>query len=200
MLEQFLKSYWSYYLELEEQLIETKRYVEFSTSNNKTYSIEYLKLYQAACSEIDVVGKEIAQKVNPQFKVDWKTNIKKWGYELQQKFGNIKDMHVLFNNEIILQPFKNWEYEKYRKTNNATDLRIVGKKRDVIKWWSSYNTVKHQRIGLITGTKNFTLANQENLILAFSALFLMEKLFIESLMLEENNSLSIENSKLFKKL
>ena len=200
MLEQFLKSYWSYYLELEEQLIETKRYVEFSTSNNKTYSIEYLKLYQAACSEIDVVGKEIAQKVNPQFKVDWKTNIKKWGDELQQKFGNIKDMHVLFNNEIILQPFKNWEYEKYRKTNNATDLRIVGKKRDVIKWWSSYNTVKHQRIGLITGTKNFTLANQENLILAFSALFLMEKLFIESLMLEENNSLSIENSKLFKKL
>lgn len=200
MLEQFLKSYWSYYLELEEQLIETKRYVEFSISNSKTYSIEYLKLYQAACSEIDVVGKEIAQKVNPQFKVDWKTNIKKWGYEMQQQFGNIKDMHVLFNNDISLQPFENWEYEKYTKANKSKDLRLVGKKRNVIKWWNSYNTVKHQRIGLVTGTKNFTLANQENLILAFSALFLMEELFIESLKLEENSNLFIENSKLFTKI
>ena len=79
MLDVFLKSYWSYYIELESQFIETKRYVEFSTDNQKTYSVEYLKLYQAVCSEIDVVGKEIAQRVNPNFTVDTRTNIQKWG-------------------------------------------------------------------------------------------------------------------------
>ena len=57
---QFIKSYWNYYLELEDQLIQTKRFVDFDISNYKTFSIEYLKLLQATCSEIDVVAKIIA--------------------------------------------------------------------------------------------------------------------------------------------
>ena len=51
----FVKSYWNYYLELEEQFISTKKFVEFDVSNSTTYSVEYLKLFQAVCSEIDVV-------------------------------------------------------------------------------------------------------------------------------------------------
>ena len=69
----FIKSYWDYFLELEEQFIETKRFVAFDKANSKSYSIEYLKLYQAVCSEIDVVGKEIAVAVNPTFKIDKNT-------------------------------------------------------------------------------------------------------------------------------
>ena len=64
-LQSFIKSYWEYFLELEEQLIETKRYVAFDKANAKTYSIEYLKLYQAVCSEIDVVAKEISSPKQP---------------------------------------------------------------------------------------------------------------------------------------
>ena len=37
-LKQFIKSYWEYFLELEEQLLETKRYVDFDKANEKTYS------------------------------------------------------------------------------------------------------------------------------------------------------------------
>ena len=59
---QFIKSYWNYYLELEDQLIQTKRFVDFDISNYKTFSIEYLKLLQATCSEIDVVAKIIAEE------------------------------------------------------------------------------------------------------------------------------------------
>ena len=200
MIEQFIKSYWEYYLELEAQLIETKRYVEFGVNNYHTYSVEYLKLYQAVCSEIDVVGKEIAQAVNPNFKVDDHTNIPKWGFQVQQQFGFIKDSCVLFNDDINLQPFENWEYEQYTDSSNRTRLRIVGGIKNVIKWWKNYNDVKHQRIGLVTGTKNYILANQENLVLAFAALFLLEKLFLEWRISEEQYSGLINESQLFIKL
>ena len=37
----FEKSYWQYYLELEEQFVSTKRYVTFDKANFKTFSSEY---------------------------------------------------------------------------------------------------------------------------------------------------------------
>lgn len=40
----FIKQYWNYYLELERQVLDTRKYVEFSTQNYNTYSIEYMKL------------------------------------------------------------------------------------------------------------------------------------------------------------
>lgn len=182
-LKQFLKSYWEYFLELEEQFVETKRFVAFDSHNYDAYSIEYLKLYQAVCSEIDVVGKEIAVAVNPGFKIDNKTNVQKWGYELQQKFPQLKDIIVVFNDSEKCHPFKNWEYEQYTSIDKngvlRTNLRIKGDKK-AIQWWSSYNKIKHRRIGLVEGTKNFHLANQGNLVQAFSALFLLERLYIES--------------------
>lgn len=182
-LKQFLKSYWEYFLELEEQFIETRRFVAFDSNNYDAYSIEYLKLYQAVCSEIDVVGKEIAVAVNPTFKIDNKTNIQKWGYEVQQKFPQLKELTVIFNEMDCCHPFKNWEYEQYVTTDKngipRINLRIKGGKK-TIEWWSNYNKIKHRRIGLVEGTKNFQLANQGNLVQAFAALFLLERLYIES--------------------
>ena len=179
----FIKSYWEYFLELEEQLIETKRFVEFDSENDKAYSLEYLKLYQAVCSEIDVVGKEIAVALNPSFEINNNTNIQKWGYEIQQAFPKIKNILVLFNDEISIQPFENWEYEKHTKPDKNGIVRTtfaIKDGKDSIKWWSSYNKIKHRRIGLVEGTKNFQLANQKNLINAFAALFVLESLYIET--------------------
>lgn len=197
-LHQFIKSYWNYFLELEYQLLETRRFVAFDNANAKTYSIEYLKLYQAVCSEIDVVGKEIAVAMNPSFKIDYNTNIKKWGYEVQQAFPIIKDIQVLFNGEYIIHPFANWEYEQNttitKKGEQRTTLRIKGNK-DTIIWWHNYNDIKHRRIGLVEGTKNFSLANQGNLIQAFAALFVLESLYITHCSV--NNSDHIECSRLF---
>lgn len=132
-LKIFLKSYWEYYLELEEQLLETKRFVAFDEKNNKSFSTEYLKLYQAVCSEIDVVGKEIAVFANPSFKTDDHTNIKKWGYEVQQIFPHLKDNCVKFNDSETLQPFEHWVYERYEITDKngkkQQRLRIKGSKK-----------------------------------------------------------------------
>lgn len=48
--------------------METQKYVEFCVDTRSTFSVEYLKLFQDVCSEIDVVGKVLAKAVNPLFK------------------------------------------------------------------------------------------------------------------------------------
>ena len=194
-LKVFVKSYWEYYLELENQFAETKRFVAFDKSNSGAFSVEYLKLFQAVCSEIDVVGKEIAAFANADFNAGYDTDIKKWGYEVQQLFPNLKDTHITFDDVYDFQPFKNWEYEIAVSKDGKKNLRRANK-RDMIKWWKCYTDVKHQRIGLVTGTKNFNLANQKNLITAFSALYLLEQLFMGQL--GEDTSVIIESSKIFK--
>lgn len=192
-LDRFLKSYWDYYLDLEEQLLETRRFVAFDKKNKSSFSVEYLKLYQAVCSEIDVVGKEMAVSVNTKFKPE-KSNIQKWGYEIQQKYPHLKDDLVKFNDSEIIQPFKDWEYEVSISKSGAHNLRIRDGKNP-IKWWRDYNKVKHNRTGLVEGTNNFELANQQNLIAAFSALFLLETIHIQSI----DSDAKYQKSKLFKR-
>lgn len=196
-VREFVKNFWSYYLELERQFLETKRYVEFSENNSKAYSVEYLKLYQAICSEIDTVGKEIAADVVSDFVVDTNTNIKRWGYNLQKVFGNIKDDAVIFYDTYTVKPFENWVYEEYDKKlpngKMGKDLRIVGQKKTII-WWRNYNDIKHQRIGLVSGKKNFQLANQKNVVLSLAALFLLEWRYLNYI---NTGGDSIEPSQLF---
>ena len=196
-IREFKKSFWSYYLELERQFIETKRYVEFSSDNDKAYSVEYLKLYQAICSEIDVVGKEIASDVVPGFKADSNTNIKKWGFNFQKVFGAIKDSEVEFDELYVVKPFENCEYDEYDKRlpngKMGKDLRIVGQKTTIV-WWRNYNDVKHQRIGLVSGKKNFQLANQKNVVLSLAAVFLLEWTYMNHI---NTSGDDIESSQLF---
>ena len=64
--ESFIKHYWQYYKELEDEIIATRRYVDFDQGNFSTFSVEYLKLYQTICSEIDVLGKAIAHEIDPE--------------------------------------------------------------------------------------------------------------------------------------
>lgn len=91
----FRKLYWNYFLELEHEFAETSRYVSFEKSNSNTYSREFLKLLQAICSEIDVVGKEITSMVDPTFNSNGKQTIKNWGYALQKQF-HLKDYTACF--------------------------------------------------------------------------------------------------------
>ncbi|WP_147271344.1 hypothetical protein [Eggerthella lenta] len=62
------KNYWEYYRELEDDFLATRKYVSFHEANASTFSLEYLKLFQAVCSEIDVVGKAMAAACNQEFK------------------------------------------------------------------------------------------------------------------------------------
>lgn len=196
---EFIHDYWKYFLGLEEQLLETKRYVEFARENRKAYSLEYLKLYQSVCSEIDVLGKELAGAVSQEFCADRGTNIKQWGYALMQVYPELKDELVIFDECMDQQPFKDWEYEKNISTDINGKQRVILRKKNekALRWWKEYNEVKHRRVGLIEGTKNYKLANQENLILAFSGLYILERKFILKLVFPEAQDDLLRQSRLF---
>ena len=193
----FVRSYWDYYLELEEQFSQTKKYIAFDIHNKNTYSVEFLKLMQAVCSEIDVVAKEIASALDPSLKVDSSTNIQKWGYVLQNKLPKILTAEVVFNHDIRVTPWKNWVYEQYRDRKNALRYRLKGK-AETPSWWSAYNSVKHQRTKITAdGSINYTKANLENLIHSFAALYILETEYLTTLYGEQEPVDGIRNSQLF---
>lgn len=192
----FIKSYWNYYLDLEDQFISTKRFVEFDVSNFTTYSIEYLKLLQAVCSEIDVVAKILSEEYDISFKSEKYISIKKWGFYLQQAYPNIGKITVSFNMDYVLSPWKNWRYERYYDTKNRLQYRLVEGTK-VPFWWTSYNKVKHERTSHYKyGKSNYILANQENIINAMAALFILETLYLCSK--NEDVDVVYDKSKLFK--
>ena len=192
----FVKSYWNYYLELEDQFIATKKFVEFDVSNFTTYSVEYLKLFQAVCSEIDVVAKILAEEYDAAFKKLENKNIQKWGYYLQLAYPCLETISVLFNNVFSLYPWQNWKYEKYTDKNGALRYRLLRGKETPF-WWTAYNKVKHERTSHFKdGKANYSRANQKNLIYALAALFVLEKSYLESS--TEKQELSYSESKLFR--
>ena len=113
--EAFIKNYWQYFRELEDEILATRRYVDFQSDNYGTFSVEYLKLYQAICSEIDVIGKAMAEEVDSNFKPDEKqNNIYKWWLVIQNDISfpvwdeeklewdistNLRDAEVQFVND-----------------------------------------------------------------------------------------------------
>ncbi len=216
----FIHNYWEYYRELEKEFLQTQKYVEFCADNNATYSVEYLKLLQAVCSEIEVVGKVIANAVNESFKVDEKSNsIEKWWYEIQnvllltdgyftymnptaqQKCFTLLEYKCLLMDRIELQPWKNFRTEKY--LDKAGHLRYklaIG--CNTPKWWSSYNKVKHNRMVSMESKKksaNYSKANFKNVSNAFAALYLLEKAYMDMIGTEDDLSCFMNFSDLFVK-
>src|SRR5207249_8817300 len=53
--------HWDYYLVLENDLLSCRRYVEFHSTNMQVYSIEFVRILLATCSEIDVVAKGLCK-------------------------------------------------------------------------------------------------------------------------------------------
>lgn len=190
-LNQFIKSYWNYYLELERQLDSTKRYIEFDKHNFNTYSIEYLKLLQATCSEIEVVGKEISSEIGLDYK---KANIQKIGYNIQQIFPDL-DSKTVRVGDCVLMPWKKFKCEKYTNTNGHVGYKLSDKMKTP-KWWTAYNKTKHERTSTFKKDKtNYARANLENIINAMGGLFILEMLFMEHL--ADGEAFSYEQSKLF---
>lgn len=196
-LSVFVRSYWDYYLDLEEQFSQTRKYIAFDIYNKNAYSVEFLKLMQAVCSEIDVVAKEIASALDPSFKVDSSTNIQKWGYVLQNKMPRILTDEVVFDHSIRVSPWKNWLYEEYENKKGATRYRLKDSAKTP-EWWKAYNSVKHQRTRVTdNGQINYTKANLINLINSFAALYILETEYLATLYGEQEPIDGIGSSILF---
>ena len=195
-LSVFVKSYWNYFLELEEQLLNTQKYLAFDVYNKKAYSIEYLKLMQAVCSEIDVVAKAIASDFDRSFKAD-NAKISNWGFVLLRRLPAILTDEVVFHEDQHVQPWRKWMYEEYHDSKGAKRYRLTGGSKTP-SWWLDYNSIKHSRTSIDeNGEVNYVKANQENIILCFAALFVLETDYIFTLLRGDEPKCDIEESKLF---
>lgn len=200
-LKFFIKNYWNYYLRLEEEFLTALKYVEFDRDNYQTFSIEFLTVLLSVCSEIDVVGKVIANDFNKNFIPEKKDNtIYKWWYEIQN-FLLLSEKVVNFRDIETIKPWYNFQIEQATNKKGNKYLRLEKSSNSKIpKWWNNYNSIKHNRTSLdVTKEKtNFKNANLKNLSQAFAGLYILEKSFIEKIATKEELKL-IKKSSLFEK-
>ena len=191
----FERNFWQYYLSLEEELLATKKYVSFDKVNRKTYSLEYLKIYQAVCSEIDVVGKELARAVDSSLSDEGIKSIHSWWYYIQNSYiwdecGNelprLEERTVMFANAFELCPWKRYSVE-YVQSPKRKYIRLKqnpAKWYKTPEWWTAYNEVKHRRMSETErdGERvlNYTQANLENVSNAFAALYTLEYSYLSA--------------------
>lgn len=148
IIRKTVSAHLNYFSCLEDDLLQLSRWIEFSTDNESTYSIELARLLMTATAEVDVVAKILckaidkkrdARKINvyrdvllkavpmlPQSKVD------------MPRFG------------MTLQPWSSWV-----ENGNPPD------------WWQDNNKVKHYR------TEHFHRANLKNVLNATTALLVL---------------------------
>lgn len=218
LFKSFVRNYWEYYRELEKEFLITRKFIEFSPDNYSSYSVEYLKLYQAVCSEIDVVGKVLAKVANTAFKhEDKQNNIYKWWYEIQDAFFLTDEPFTFMNStakpdrfslieykcllldEIEIHPWKNYRVERVFNSAGRINYRLV-QGFQVPKWWSEHNKVKHSRIvsiGSEVNTTNYQKANLGNVCSSFAALYILEKAFMDTIGTNEDLSSFMDFSDLF---
>ena len=216
----FLKNYWRYYRELEDEFLSISRYVEFTEDNFSTYSVEFLKLYQAVCSEIDVVGKMMAAQINPAFNPeDKQNNIYKWWYEIQDTFTyteeyydaikidrsierkKMQEVECCFIDTYKISPWENFRIESYTANDNSHRYRLL-EFCAIPFWWSDYNKVKHNRTSVINGDVmriNYSKANLKNVSYAFAALYVLEVSYMEAVGTQNDLEAFADYSKLFVK-
>ena len=178
--KEFCKHHWEYYLVLEKDFLQSERYISFdlgenylydnmehsNIGNSLTFSNEYIKQYQAICSEVDVILKSICKELdNPN------ANRMDIGYTpaIFTKWPSIQTQKVRFR-DIELQPLSNWTNIPYHSPN----------------WWSPYNDVKHERID------NYKSANLKNVLNALAGLFILENYFVKYIG-DRDNDMDVPN-------
>ena len=173
---EFLQRYWKYYFMLEKDFLGTEQYLAIDELNFRAYSNEYIKQYQAICSEIDVVAKPYCKELNSNFK----------GNKIYAYCKCITDIYLDFANrrvnlqerEISIFPWKNWSY--------TTELQSNGKEKVISNnpdWWQTYNKIKHNRTTVSNEMQlpYYKLANQKNVLHSLAALFQLELYYFRTL-------------------
>ncbi len=147
--EEFLSKYWRYYLNIENDVINLEKYITFDKRNYRCFSVEFIKIIQVICSEIDVILHLITSKGNMNGYKEFLSN------DIRYKCIQKSKTQLKLNKEIQLSPFK------------------LLKKDKGLDWWGSYNDIKHHR----QDHDNFVKANLYNVLTSLSALYFLECLY-----------------------
>lgn len=129
----FRKLYWKYYIALENDIMSIEKYSTFEKDNKNSYSLEFLKIFQAICSEIDVVARNLCISIEANGK---KNRINDYSEIITSHFEDFNYQNIISDklNEI-LTPWKDWD------------------KDSTPEWWTIYNKVKHERSTISTEHK-----------------------------------------------
>ena len=139
--------HWEFFLSLEDDILRVSRYIDFSTDNFSCYSIELARLFLSACSEVDVVAKQVCRNINKKSKAD---TIGVYKREITGEYSKIVSFEVQLKRfGLKLNPWINWGGTK------SPD------------WWSAHNDVKHRR------HEKFQRASLENVLNSAGGLFVL---------------------------
>lgn len=140
--------HWEYLVAICEDVERTARFVEPVTENFRTFSIEFVRLYLAIGSEIDVVAKLLCKKIQPNCKLS--NSIDSYRPVICTAYPKLPDLPVhIPRHGIELHPWREWNSNKNPP------------------WWQSYNAVKHERNAF------FSHANLGNTFNALAGLLIM---------------------------
>jgi len=117
--------HWNYFLSIEAEFIETLKFVEIDKDNFKTFSTAYTKIILSACSEIDVLLKQIGKFFGQ------KKDRPNFGDHLKfvDKYLTTLKTETIYTNgyDIVISPFEGWT------------------QKDELEWHRTYNNLKHNR-------------------------------------------------------
>lgn len=172
--QRFVSEYWSYYQHIENDVASTFKYVELDEINFDTYSRHYKDLLSAIGSEVDVVGKSIAELVDTTDKKLSKAPISHWGFVVEKACPRISAATVRTQSGICFSPWKNWKNEVAQDKNQRTLYRLV-KGAENPEWWRAYNKTKHRRKSLTNpDDSSYEKANLGNVLNALAGLLILE--------------------------
>ena len=144
-------THWNYFLAIERDLEKLSRFVEFSTDNWTTYSLEMARIILAAASDIDVLLKALCKRVSPSAKA---ATINKYMDVINKTFPDIPMFEATLPRwGLNLTPWSNWA------------------SNEVPVWWTANNKVKHHR------DKQYHRANLHNTLNAVAALYVINLYF-----------------------
>jgi hypothetical protein len=119
--------HWSYYMSLEDELIETEKYVELCEDNFDTFSTQFTRLLLAAASEVDVVAKQLCSQIAPTAKFQ---NINEYQKIIATAFPAVPKIVLGIQwNPVRISPWASWAMQPASSPD----------------WWRAYNGVKHER-------------------------------------------------------
>ena len=137
--------HWRYFLTVEEDIEKTTRFVEPHPANFQTYSVEFVRLILAICSEVDVVAKVLCALIDPPRKVQ---KMDEYRPVITRRYPKLCTSKVLVDRfGLTFEPWKEW--------GNGVNPA----------WWRDHQKVKHKR------HQYFALANLDRCLNAAAGLF-----------------------------
>lgn len=155
--------HWNYFISIEQDFEKLSRYIEFTESNNTTFSIELARLLITAAQEVDVIMKDLCKILDDNSSAD--------------SIGGYKQVinKILpdFNDETVYIPRFGMSSKPWSEWKNKEKHPI---------WWTANNKIKHRR------TDFFERANFKNTFNAIGGLLITTLYYYKKKTEKENKT------------